>query len=30
MANMDLWQLLMALDQEAKLQEQVKAEAAAD
>lgn len=30
MANMDLWQLLMALDQEAKLQEQAKAEAAAD
>lgn len=28
MANMDLWQLLMALDQEAKLQEQAKAEAA--
>jgi len=28
MANMDLWQLLMALDQEAKLQERAKAEAA--
>ena len=28
MANMDLWQLLMALDQEAKLQEQAKAESA--